>query len=428
VKQYSGLYAMPAKSAAYEQGIREGRAMAARARNMESPEEEEEEEEEEMDMAASHSRKRSAKGAKHTKPAADGYGKKPMDAECGCKGKKGAKCDGNCGSMRKRGDSLTPLEYLDACELGIQDRSPTYIRARLDTAERLDLKCGKGAISEGEKCTKGTAQEVIKKAAPIALGLGLAAGAIALRRRGRKPRVGDGRTVPNIPKTPPRPGRVSSPASRAQAEAMATRVTERVKQRVRENPQKIGYEMQAEEIKNAAMRDVVQSKKFQDAFKRRTMTMEELAELARDPDAFDKWLKRTDSALTSSTIRSDLKCGRGSISEGEKCTKGSAQRVQPQQRGGSKVRGLKTAAKIAGAAALIGGAAYMQQTAKRNTDLRRALDPAARAKAGAQAPSKKTQLVAVMKAREAAWKKAKRPSVRDAWADGFSADSGSFDI
>jgi hypothetical protein len=266
VKQYSGLYAMPAttrraKSEAYEEGIREGRAMAARARNMESPEEEEEEEEEEMDMAASHSRKRSAKGAKHTKPAADGYGKKPMDAECGCKGKKGAKCDGNCGSMRKRGDSLTPLEYLDACELGIQDRSPTYIRARLDTAERLDLKCGKGSISEGEKCTKGPAQ-----------------------------------------------------------------------------------------------------------------------------------------------------------------------RVQPQQRGGSKVRGLKTAAKIAGAAALIGGAAYMQQTAKRNTDLRRALDPAARAKAGAQAPSKKTQLAAVMKAREAAWKKTKRPSVRDAWADGFSADSGSFDI
>ena len=146
---------MPAKSAAYEKGIREGRAMAARSRNPEASEPEEEEEEEEMDMAASHSRKRSAKNAKHTKPAADGYGKKPMDAECGCDRK--GKCDGNCGSMRKRSDALTPLEYLDACELGIQDRSPTYIRARLDAAERLDLKCGKGSISEGEKCTKGPA-------------------------------------------------------------------------------------------------------------------------------------------------------------------------------------------------------------------------------------------------------------------------------
>jgi hypothetical protein len=152
---------MPAKSAAYEKGIREGRAMAARSRNPEASEPEEEEEE--MDMAASHSRKRSAKGAKNTKPAKDGgtYGKKPMDAECGC-GRKG-KCDGNCGSMRKRSDSLTPLEYLDACELGIQDRSTTYIRARLDAAERLDLKCGKGAISEGEKCTKGAAQKVQPK-------------------------------------------------------------------------------------------------------------------------------------------------------------------------------------------------------------------------------------------------------------------------
>jgi hypothetical protein len=146
------------KSEAYEKGIREGKAMAVRSRSMEP------EEEEEMDMAMDpgHSRKRSAKGANNTKPAADGYGmKKPMDAECGCSGKKGGKCDGNCGSMRKRSDSLTPLEYLAACDLDIQDRSTTYIRARLDTAEaRADLKCGKGAISEGEKCTKGPAQKV----------------------------------------------------------------------------------------------------------------------------------------------------------------------------------------------------------------------------------------------------------------------------
>lgn len=152
------------KSEAYEKGIREGKAMAARSRSA-APPEEAEEEELEMDMEPGHSRKRSAKGAKHTKPAADGYGmKKPMDAECGCGGKKGGKCDGNCGSMRKRSDSLTPLEYLAACDLGIQDRSTSYIRARLDTAEaRNDLKCGKGAISEGEKCHVGPAQKVQPK-------------------------------------------------------------------------------------------------------------------------------------------------------------------------------------------------------------------------------------------------------------------------
>lgn len=168
-------------SAAYEKGIREGQAMASRARRSTAPEPEETEEEgeeEEMDMAST-SRKRSAKGAKNTKAPMDGgmYGKKPMDAECGCKGKKGAKCDGNCGgAMRKRGDAaLTPHEYLNACDLGIQDRSRSYIRARLDAAERLDLKCGKGSISKGEKCTKGAATAVEKQ--PISIRKGVKAGA-----------------------------------------------------------------------------------------------------------------------------------------------------------------------------------------------------------------------------------------------------------
>lgn len=170
-------------SAAYEAGIREGRAMSAKARR--SPEESEEleepenEEEMDMDMAKKpHSRKRSAKNANNTKAPMDGgmYGKKPMDAECGCKGKKGAKCDGNCGgAMRKRADSaLTPHEYLDACDLGIQDRSRSYIRARLDAAERLDLKCGKGSISKGEKCTKGAATAVDPKAPGKGKGMGTA--------------------------------------------------------------------------------------------------------------------------------------------------------------------------------------------------------------------------------------------------------------
>ena len=119
--------------------------MASRARRSTAPEPEETEEEgeeEEMDMAST-SRKRSAKGAKNTKAPMDGgmYGKKPMDTECGCKGKKGGKCEGSCGSMKKdRADAaLTPHEYLNACDLGIQDRSRSYIRARLDAAERLGL-------------------------------------------------------------------------------------------------------------------------------------------------------------------------------------------------------------------------------------------------------------------------------------------------
>jgi hypothetical protein len=170
---------MPAtkKSAAYEKGLREGRADKNKP-SIEieiNPEGEEEEEmgTEEMDAVKPHSRKRSAKNAKHTTPAADGYGmKQPMDAECGCggKGRKGkASCDGTCGGYGKkmdRNDALSPQEYLAACDLGIQHRSRAYIRSRLDTAMNLtpstvrnDLKCGKGSISAGEKCTKGAAQK-----------------------------------------------------------------------------------------------------------------------------------------------------------------------------------------------------------------------------------------------------------------------------
>jgi hypothetical protein len=89
-----------------------------------------------------------------------------MDAEsCACGAGKGKKCscDGGCGSYKKMDAALTPHEYLAACELSIQDRSRQYIRARLDAAERLDLKCGNGSISQGEKCTKGAAGSVQKK-------------------------------------------------------------------------------------------------------------------------------------------------------------------------------------------------------------------------------------------------------------------------
>jgi hypothetical protein len=72
-----------------------------------------------------------------------------------------------------RNDALTPKEYLAACDLGIQGRSRSYIRARLDAAARLDLKCGKGSISQGEKCRKGAATKV-----ETALKVGGAIGAI----------------------------------------------------------------------------------------------------------------------------------------------------------------------------------------------------------------------------------------------------------
>lgn len=187
--------ALRKKSPAYEAGVREGAAMRKRGDKgakveieikpaSEEPETEDPEEEMDADMSRSKTnRKRSAKNAKSTKAPMDGgmYGKKPMDGDCGCGGRKGkASCDGSCGKKMDRNDALTPQEYLAACDLGIQGRSRPYIRARLDAAERLDLRCGKGSISEGEKCHVGAAQKVQQQRAS---GGGIAG---ALRRAGER--------------------------------------------------------------------------------------------------------------------------------------------------------------------------------------------------------------------------------------------------
>jgi hypothetical protein len=130
-------------------------------------------------------RKRRVKGSENTSPAM----KDAASGSCGC-GKAG-KCDGNCSGKAgaKRGDALTAPEYLAACDLGIQDRSRTYIRSRLDAAAaRQDLKCGKGSISKGEKCTKGAATQVesnkrsgLTGKALLTAGLAVGGGYLALK-------------------------------------------------------------------------------------------------------------------------------------------------------------------------------------------------------------------------------------------------------
>jgi hypothetical protein len=147
-------------------------------------------------------RKRRTKGSENTKA--------PMDSEGGCcntkKGKapcsacaSGKPCTGKTmkdAGCSKRGDALTPQEYLAACDLGIQGQPRSYIRSRLDMAQRLDLKCGNGAISQGEKCHKGSAtktSETSKRSQrrrsnlvkAVALGAGAAGAAIRVNNAAR---------------------------------------------------------------------------------------------------------------------------------------------------------------------------------------------------------------------------------------------------
>lgn len=69
--------------------------------------------------------------------------------------------------------------------------------------------------------------------------------------------------------------------------------------------------------------------------------------------------------LTPSAVRSDLKCGKGAISKGEKCTKGSA---TPAKSSTDKKERAKNAARIVGATTAVGiGAlgAYVALSARR---------------------------------------------------------------
>lgn len=78
---------------------------------------------------------------------------------CMKKDKKGGK---DCGCKHKN-DALTPQEYLAACEGGYQDRSRTYIRARLDAGAGTGKKCGNSHIPKQATCSKGAGGEKKKE-------------------------------------------------------------------------------------------------------------------------------------------------------------------------------------------------------------------------------------------------------------------------
>lgn len=111
---------------------------------------------------------------------------------------------------------------------------------------RLDLKCGKGSISKGEKCRKGPAtqvRELAEKVAPAALGLGVAAGLIALRRRGRA-NAQRPREVPKVSSDPPAtPRSAISRSMQGRGERLANAMMENNRKRLREDPEGVRRQM-----------------------------------------------------------------------------------------------------------------------------------------------------------------------------------------
>jgi len=81
----------------------------------------------------------------------------------GCKGKGKkpcAKCAAEAKAMKE--DALTTKEYLAACDLGVEHKSRTYIRARLDAMGK-GKKCGGSSISAAKQCNKGSGGQDMSK-------------------------------------------------------------------------------------------------------------------------------------------------------------------------------------------------------------------------------------------------------------------------
>lgn len=109
-----------------------------------------------MPFPAAFMKKGKAAGEEESPEAGEPKGKKPCKA-CAKKGKKKGSC--GCDSKPKMDGALSPQEYLDACDLGIQDRSKSYIRTRLDVmataGKGQGTKCGNSYIGKGKKCKSG---------------------------------------------------------------------------------------------------------------------------------------------------------------------------------------------------------------------------------------------------------------------------------
>jgi hypothetical protein len=114
-------------------------------------------------------------------------------ASCGCDS--GAETCSKCGKKKgrlSRSDALTPEEYLAASQLGIQQKSRTYIRARLDAAvsARAGKKCGNSTISANKKCNKGAGGAAAAPASQSA-GMSNTAQSMAKSRQSRMGRIAD---------------------------------------------------------------------------------------------------------------------------------------------------------------------------------------------------------------------------------------------
>lgn len=282
--------------------------------------------EDDMPMGKTN-RKRSAKNAKRTKAPMDGEG-------CGCGGRKGkGKCDGNCG---KKMDAAEP-------------HWASGLAFDMDNL-RVDLKCGNGAISQGEKCTKGPATRAQRRPSRVQASLesgamaagkvaSVAGGVMAARSAMRGNYKGLARSLSvigagtaargagqyarglrtgnsylrNAGANNITAGTITAGLNSYFAGDLNSRTVSNLTTRARRTAQNAFGTASA---KKSAFTQKKQRQEVWRGYKRSLL------------DSETAWAEGFSFDLAQ--LRTDLKCGNGAISEGEKCTKGPASRVTPR--------------------------------------------------------------------------------------------------
>jgi hypothetical protein len=231
-------------------------------------------------------------------------------------------------------DALSPQEYLDACDLGIQNKPKAYIRARLDTED---------ALRQDFRSSGGQSQNNGSTARRVATGAAIAGGVAALayggHRSGAFRRAGSA-----LRKAAPRLRTAGSTGMRKARTGMgmARRTASSGLGRARS-----GFATGARKARVGL--EVGKNKLYKERMvNRRINKPMPKPKLGPGGSIKSPWADSMyadgftlDAAVFDGLIREDIKCGAGAISKGEKCHKGAGGGpTQNRWTGGGALGGL----------------------------------------------------------------------------------------
>lgn len=241
---------------------------------------------------------------------------------------------------RMNNDALSPQEYLDACDLGIQNESKAYIRARLDTEDAIRQDFRSRSSSSQSQNNGSTVRKV---ATGAAIAGGVAALAIGGRRSGAFRRAGSA-----MRSAAPRLRRAASTGMRKArtGAGMARRTASSGLGRARTatssgmSRARSGFATASTRARSAGSTGMKRARtgftnttaraksSFGTARRSASNTMARARgkspkQLSLFNDSMYADGFTIDADVFDGLVREDVKCGNGAISKGEKCSKGA---------------------------------------------------------------------------------------------------------